>query len=81
MTMCADMLERDRKRWGLTVGQAAWRLDVKPREYVAIESGDSWPDFATHDRICKLFGWPQTLSRDAGAMGGYPTVPAEPTAR
>jgi hypothetical protein len=34
---------------------------VKPREYVAIESGDSWPDFDTYDRICKLYGWPQDV--------------------
>jgi DNA-binding XRE family transcriptional regulator len=79
--MFADMLERDRQRAGLTVGQTAWRLDMKPREYVAIESGDSWPDFDTYDRICKLLGWPQSFSRDAAATAGYPTTPAQPKPR
>lgn len=63
MTMFSDLLERDRKRTGLTIGRAAWRLGVKPREYVELESGDRWPGFDTYDRICKLFGWPQTFSR------------------
>src|SRR5687768_1957806 len=70
---CDDVCRHARarsERWVMSVGQTAWRLDVKPREYVAIESGDSWPSFETYDRICKLFGWPQTFSRDTGAMGG-----------
>ena len=58
------MLEQDRRRRGFTVGQVAWRLGVKPQEYRALEAGDAVPDFDTWDRICKLYGWPQTF------MGG-----------
>jgi hypothetical protein len=40
------MLEEDRKRAGWSVGQAAWRLGV---------SIETW------DRICRMFGWPETF--------------------
>lgn len=56
--MFSDMLERDRKRGGLTVGQAAWRFGIPPSEYRQLEAGER---FDTYDRICKLFGWPQTF--------------------
>jgi DNA-binding XRE family transcriptional regulator len=62
MTMFGDMLERDRKRWGLSVGQAAWRFGVNPAVYREIEAGTRWPSFETYDRICKLFGWPQAFT-------------------
>jgi transcriptional regulator with XRE-family HTH domain len=55
--MFSDMLERDRRRRGFTVGQIAWRLGVTPREYRELEAGTSLPTFATWDRICKLYGW------------------------
>jgi hypothetical protein len=29
--------------------------------YRELESGERWPSFDTYDRICKLFGWPQTF--------------------
>jgi DNA-binding XRE family transcriptional regulator len=61
MTMLADMLERDRRRSGLTVGQAAWRVGVRQRDYLELEAGSRSPSFDTYDRICKLFGWPQTF--------------------
>ena len=60
--MFADMLERDRTRWGLSIGQAAWRFGVSPAIYCEIEAGTRGPDFDTYDRICKLFGWPQTFA-------------------
>ena len=31
--MLSDLLRRDRERYGLSVGQAAWRLGVSIREY------------------------------------------------
>ena len=37
MAMLPDMLRRDRERWGMSVGEAGWRLGMKRREYVAIE--------------------------------------------
>jgi transcriptional regulator with XRE-family HTH domain len=55
------MLEQDRRRRGFTVGQVAWRLGVKPQEYRQLEAGSRYPDFETWDRICKLYGWPQTF--------------------
>jgi DNA-binding XRE family transcriptional regulator len=61
LTIFSDKLERDRKRWGLTVGQAAWRFGVRPSEYRQLEAGERWPSFETYDRICKFFGWPQTF--------------------
>jgi hypothetical protein len=54
------MLERDRKRDG-RVCRAAWLLGVSVREYRELEAGSHWPTFETWDRICKLYGWPQTF--------------------
>jgi hypothetical protein len=55
------MLAQDRQRRGFTVGQVAWRLGVKPQGYRELEAGTRSPDFETWDRICKLYGWPQTF--------------------
>jgi DNA-binding XRE family transcriptional regulator len=59
-----DLLRNDRERRGFTSGQVAWRLGVKPQEYRELEAGKRMPDFETWDRICKLFGWPQTFVRN-----------------
>jgi len=59
--MLPALLEKDRKRVGWSVGQAAWRLGVSMREYRALEAGARWPNWETFDRICKLYGWPQTF--------------------
>jgi predicted transcriptional regulator len=55
------MLEHDRQQAGWSVGQAAWQLGVSIAEYRELEAGKRSPDFETWDRICKLFGWPQTF--------------------
>jgi hypothetical protein len=34
---------RDRERNGFTVGQVAWRLGVKSREYRELEAGERGP--------------------------------------
>jgi predicted transcriptional regulator len=60
--MFADTLRRDRTRWGLSVGHAAWRFGVRPAAYRELEAGTRWPSFETYDRICKLFGWPQAFA-------------------
>ena len=60
--MLPTMLEHDRKQAGWSVGQAAWRLGVSVREYREIEAGIRSPSFETWDRICRLFGWPQTFA-------------------
>ena len=61
------MLEQDRRRRGFTIGQVAWRLGVKPQEYRELEDGTRSPDFETWDRICKLYGCPQTFVRSTEA--------------
>ena len=55
------MLEHDRKQAGWSVEQAARRLGVSVPEYQAIEVGDRAPAWETWDRICKVYGWGQTL--------------------
>jgi transcriptional regulator with XRE-family HTH domain len=59
--MFRRMLEEDRRRAGWSVGQAALRLGVSVREYREIEAGERWPSGETFNRICQLFGWPQTF--------------------
>jgi DNA-binding XRE family transcriptional regulator len=66
--MFGDMLKRDRTRWGLSVGQAAWRVGVSPAVYREIEAGTRWPSFETYDRICELFGWPQAFVGKSGQV-------------
>jgi DNA-binding XRE family transcriptional regulator len=56
------MLAEDRKRSGWSMGQVAWRLGVSIREYRELEAGASWPNWETWDRICELYGWPQTFA-------------------
>jgi hypothetical protein len=53
------MLTCDRERWGLREARAAWLVGVSVREYRELEAGDR--DYDTWDRICKLYGWPQTF--------------------
>jgi DNA-binding XRE family transcriptional regulator len=59
--MFTEMLKRDRERSGFSIGQAAWRLGVSSQEYREIEAGEGLPNWETYDRICKLFGWPQSF--------------------
>jgi hypothetical protein len=55
------MVQRDRQREGLRVCRAAWLIGVTVREYREIEAGDRVPDPDAWDRICELYGWPQTF--------------------
>jgi hypothetical protein len=56
------MLKRDRERLRLREARAAWLAGVSVREYRELEApGERWPTFETWDRICKLYGWPQTF--------------------
>jgi transcriptional regulator with XRE-family HTH domain len=61
MAAFPGLLRADRERRGFTIGQVAWRLGVKPQEYRGLEAGTRSPDFETWDRICTLYGWPQTF--------------------
>jgi len=60
--MFSDMLQRDRKHSGLRIAQVAWHLGITPAAYRRLEEEEAWPTFDTYDRICKLFGWPQTFT-------------------
>ena len=60
--MLPRMLENDRRRAGWSVEQAARRLGVSVRTYRELEAGERWPHWETYDRICKLYGWPQTFA-------------------
>jgi predicted transcriptional regulator len=55
------MMQRDRRREGLRVCRAAWLLGVTVREYRELEAGQRSPTFETWNRICELYGWPQTF--------------------
>jgi Helix-turn-helix domain len=41
--------------------EAAWRFGVTVREYRELEAGTRFPTVETWNRICKLYGWPQTF--------------------
>ena len=57
--MLPDMLKRDRERWGMTPGEAGWRLGITPRrEYDAIEALERPPNADQYEAICEFFGWP-----------------------
>jgi Helix-turn-helix domain len=40
---------------------AAWRVGVSGGEFRELEEGTRSPTFETWDRICKLYGRPQTF--------------------
>jgi transcriptional regulator with XRE-family HTH domain len=75
MAAFPDLLRKDRERRGFTVGQVAYRLGITPDEYRALEAGDAFPDFETWDRICKLYGWPQTFV-GSQARGSHALLPS-----
>jgi hypothetical protein len=56
-----SMMKRDRRREGLRVCRAAWLVGVTVREYREMEAGDRVPEFDVWDRLCELYGWPQTF--------------------
>ena len=49
MAMLPEMLRRDRERWGVSVGEAGWRLGITRREYVAIEDGERPPNSTEYE--------------------------------
>jgi hypothetical protein len=60
--MFPTMLRRDRERNGLRIARASWLVDVTVREFRAIEAGTRPPAWDTYDRMCEVFGWPQTFT-------------------
>jgi plasmid maintenance system antidote protein VapI len=71
--MLADHLEADRERLGFTLGQAAYRLGLTVPQYRELLEGRHPITWETWDRICDLYGWPQTV-RQAGLR----STPIEP---
>jgi hypothetical protein len=69
------MMRDDCGRLGLSVARAAWRLGVKSQEYRELEAGEGFLDFETWDRICKLYGWPQTFV-GSQARGSHALLPS-----
>jgi len=69
MAMLLRMLEKDRMRSGWSVGQLAWRLGITVREYQEVGAGERWPNGETFNRICELYGWPQSFVGAAGLTG------------
>jgi DNA-binding XRE family transcriptional regulator len=61
MAMLPTMLADDRRRAGWSEAEAARHLRVSARVYRELEAGARSPSFEIWDRICKLFGWPQTF--------------------
>ena len=51
--MFTQMLKRDRKRWGMTEAQAAFRFRVSRRDHREIEAGTGFLDFAAYTRSGK----------------------------
>ncbi len=64
--MFGQMLQKDRERWGLSIGQVAWRFGVSRSTYLEIEDGTRWPSFETYERICDSFGWPRAYVGSSG---------------
>jgi len=56
MSQLADLLERDRIRFGFTVGQVAYRLGISPAEYRRLVAGEPLVSYDTWQRICDLYG-------------------------
>jgi hypothetical protein len=55
------VMQRDRRREGLSVCRAARLLGVTVRECRELEAGERVPDVGKWERISELYGWPQTF--------------------
>jgi Helix-turn-helix domain len=62
-----QMMRDDRERLGLSIARASWLVGISVREYRDLEAGEGYPDYETWDRICKLYGWPQSFPNRSGA--------------
>ncbi len=58
------MPKRDLMRWGMSVGEAGWRLGITRRAHVAIEDGERPPNSIEYEAICEFFGWPDARRGD-----------------
>jgi transcriptional regulator with XRE-family HTH domain len=55
------MMQRARKREGISVCRAASLIGISVREYREIGAGARIPSLGTYERISELYGWPQTF--------------------
>ena len=63
VAMLPEMLRRDRERWGMSIGEAGWRLGLTRRHYVALEDGERPPSLNEYEVICELYRWPDARRR------------------
>jgi ribosome-binding protein aMBF1 (putative translation factor) len=68
--LLGQLMRRDRELAGLSIEDASWRVGLTPRRLRDMEAGEVWPDFETYERICELFGWPQSYVRATGRGRG-----------
>jgi hypothetical protein len=61
VSMFSDLLRRDHERAGLTIEEAARRIDVAPTFYRLIEAADRWPEWPVYERTAETFGWPRSF--------------------
>ena len=59
--LMGNLMRRGREQVSLSLEQAAQRVGVTSRLYRDMETGEVWPSYETYERICDLFGWPQTF--------------------
>ena len=52
-----ELMRRDRERLGLSIGEAAWLLKIKPWDYQRLEEGEGRPSIDQVERMYELFGW------------------------
>jgi hypothetical protein len=59
-----DELARDlqTRRVKMHAAAEASYSEPEPSQYRELQASDCYPDFDTYDRICKLFGWPETYA-------------------
>ena len=73
------MLERDRRREGLTVRQAARRLGVTVPEYRELVEGEAWPSYDVWERILVLTVALTTTATATEATGPTALIPESHT--
>jgi hypothetical protein len=60
------LLRRDRERWGMSVGEAGWRLGITRRAYLRIEEGGQPPNADLYEASASSSGG-RMLSECAGS--------------
>lgn len=64
-----NLMRKDRVQQGLSIEQAARRLNLTPRRYRDLEAGNAWPSFETYQGICDMLCWPLSFGGEVRAPG------------